>query len=176
MNGKTSDITEEIPYNLPDGWRFCRLSTICWLEDAPKQEGEKLPYLDAKAQRGGEPTIIEAGRIVEPQCRVILVDGENSGEIFTIQQRGYLGSTFKILRIVDAVNQEWLHLLLDHYRTLFKGSKVGAAIPHLNKNLFKNLIVGLPPVKEQQRIALVIKEMLIKLNAQPVMQVSYQAI
>ena len=35
---------------------------------------------------------------------------------------------------------------------VFKNSKVGAAIPHLNKNLFRNLIIGLPPYEEQIRI------------------------
>ena len=81
-----------------------------------------------------------------------MVDGENSGEIFNITERGYLGSTFKILRIANCISEEWLHLLLDAYRDVFKNSKVGAAIPHLNKNLFRNLIIGLPPYEEQIRI------------------------
>ena len=148
-----NEITEEIPYELPDNWSFVRLSSICNLDDGTKASGEKLPYMDAKFHRGkGEITYLTQGKIVEPPCKAILVDGENSGEIFNITERGYLGSTFKILQISSCIFEEWLHLLLDAYRDLFKNSKVGAAIPHLNKNLFRNLIIGLPPYEEQIRI------------------------
>ena len=109
--------------------------------------------MDAKYHRGkSEITYHTQGKIVEPPCKAILVDGENSGEIFNITEKGYLGSTFKFLQISKCISEEWLHILLNTYRDLFKNSKVGAAIPHLNKNLFRNLIVGLPPIEEQQRI------------------------
>ena len=148
-----NDITDEIPYELPETWSFVRLSSICYLDDGIKHSGEKLPYMDAKFHRGkGDITYLTQGKIVEPPCKAILVDGENSGEIFNITERGYLGSTFKILRIANCISEEWLHLLLDAYRDVFKNSKVGAAIPHLNKNLFRNLIIGLPPYEEQIRI------------------------
>ena len=148
-----NDITDEIPYELPETWSFVRLSSICCLDDGIKHSGEKLPYMDAKFHRGkGDITYLTQGKIVEPPCKVILVDGENSGEIFNITKRGYLGSTFKILRIANCISEEWLHLLLDAYKDVFKNSKVGAAIPHLNKNLFRNLIIGLPPYEEQIRI------------------------
>lgn len=153
LGGKITEITEEIPYELPNKWTFVRLSNLCWLDDGTKASGEKLPYLDAKYHRGkSEVTYLTQGKIVEPPCKAILVDGENSGEIFNITEKGYLGSTFKVLQISKCISEEWLHILLNTYRDLFKNSKVGAAIPHLNKNLFRNLIVGLPPFEEQQRI------------------------
>ena len=153
LDSKTTEITEEIPYELPNNWSFVRLSNLCWLDDGIKASGEKLPYLDAKYHRGkSEITYLTQGKVVEPPCKAILVDGENSGEIFNITEKGYLGSTFKVLQISKCISEEWLHFLLDTYRDLFKNSKVGAAIPHLNKNLFRNLIVSLPPIEEQQRI------------------------
>ena len=157
---KVSEITDEIPYELPTNWEFVRLSSICWLEDGEKNSGEKLPYMDAKYHRGKETTFITSGKVVNPPCKVILVDGENSGEIFNVSERGYLGSTFKVLQMSTLIDEEWLHLLLDSYRELFKGSKVGAAIPHLNKTLFRNLIVGLPPYSEQNRITKAVKRIL----------------
>ena len=157
---KVSEITDEIPYELPTNWEFVRLSSICWLEDGEKNSGEKLPYMDAKYHRGKETTFITSGKVVNPPCKVILVDGENSGEIFNVSERGYLGSTFKVLQMSTLIDEEWLHLLLDSYRELFKGSKVGAAIPHLNKTLFRNLIVGIPPYSEQNRITKTVKRIL----------------
>ena len=40
---------------------------------------------------------------------------------------------------------------------LFRDNKTGSAIPHLNKDLFKNLLIGIPPLTEQQRIAIKIE-------------------
>ena len=151
---EVSDITEEIPYDLPNGWSFCRLSVLCWLDDGSKHFDEVLPYLDAKYQRGHSlPTYIQEGRLVEAQSKVILVDGENSGEVFITRERGYLGSTFKLLQSMPQVSATWMQYILENYRPLLKGSKVGAAIPHLNKKLFHNLIIGLPCRKEQEFIA-----------------------
>ena len=159
LGSKVSDISDEIPYELPANWEFVRLSRLCWLDDGVKVSGEKLPYLDAKHHRGkGEVTYLTSGKIVTPPCKVILVDGENSGEIFDVSERGYLGSTFKVLQISPCISEEWLHILLMNYRDLFKNSKVGAAIPHLNKNLFRNLIVGIPPLSEQEKIVTRIRQ------------------
>ena len=35
---------------------------------------------------------------------------------------------------------------------MLRNSKKGAAIPHLNKQLFYDIIVGIPPIEEQSRI------------------------
>ena len=39
-----------------------------------------------------------------------------------------------------------------YYKDLFRNSKKGSAIPHLNKDLFSNLTITLPPLAEQHRI------------------------
>ena len=46
----------------------------------------------------------------------------------------------------------YLNTILDFYKDTFRGSKIGAAIPHLNKNLFRSLLIGLPSLAEQKRI------------------------
>ena len=63
-----------------------------------------------------------------------------------------MGSTFKTLETVSHFNFGYLNVVLDYYRDTFRGNKIGAAIPHLNKNLFKSLLVGIPPIPEQARI------------------------
>ena len=100
----------------------------------------------------GDKTLLTSGKIVDIGTKIILVDGENSGEVFNVPFRGYMGSTFKILGISNHVNGQYLNNVLDFYRDLFRGNKIGAAIPHLNKTLFRSLIIGLPPLAEQERI------------------------
>lgn len=138
---------------MPDGWEYIRLSTVCWLGDTKKTSGETLPYLDAKTLRGKtDIAYLNEGKVVDCETKVILVDGENSGEVFNVPFRGYMGSTFKILGASKEFNIHYLNTILDFYKDVFRDSKIGAAIPHLNKSLFKTLIIGLPPLAEQERI------------------------
>ena len=150
---EVKNITDEIDFDLPDGWEYIRLSTVCWLGDTKKTSGETLPYLDAKTLRGKtDIAYLNEGKVVDCGTKVILVDGENSGEVFNVPFRGYMGSTFKILGACKEFNIHYLNTILDFYKDVFRDSKIGAAIPHLNKSLFKSLIIGLPALAEQKRI------------------------
>ena len=144
---------EDLPFDIPDNWSWIRQKNICWLDNGKKSKGEKLPYLEAKVIRGlKEPSIKTSGIIVDDSYRVILVDGENSGEIMTPPFRGYIGSTFKIFSATNKFNYELLLNIFLFNKDKYKNSKVGAAIPHLNKELFKESLIAVPPLEEQQRI------------------------
>ena len=116
--------------------------------------------LDAKFLRGkSSATIIENGRFVSAGDNIILVDGENSGEVFTVPQDGYMGSTFKQLWLSSVMWRPYLLAFILFHKENLRNSKRGAAIPHLNKELFYNLPIGIPPFAEQQRIAERINEL-----------------
>ncbi len=143
----------EIPYELPKGWEWARLNNICKLEAGQKVCNVSLPLLNAKYLRHKlDKQICNDGILVNKDDYIILVDGENSGEIFQSCEDGIMGSTFKKLEISAYCNIEYVLYILKFFQDLFRGSKKGAAIPHLDKNLFKNIVVGLPPIQEQQRI------------------------
>ena len=143
----------EIPFVLPENWAFSRLADIAWLEDGVKIDGEQLPYLDAKTIRGKQTaSMLSCGKVIEKGMQVILVDGENSGEVFEVPCRGYIGSTFKVLQVSSEIEKSYVKLILDFYKNLFKDNKTGSAIPHLNKKIFKSLIVAIPPISEQKLI------------------------
>ncbi|MBQ7994593.1 MAG: restriction endonuclease subunit S, partial [Bacilli bacterium] len=126
---------------------------MCWLENGEKTYGKKLPYLEAKVIRGlKEPDYVNSGIIVDQTNKVILVDGENSGEIMTPPFKGYLGSTFKIFAANASFNYDYLLLIFLLNKEMYRNSKVGAAIPHLNKELFRNSLIAVPPLEEQERI------------------------
>ena len=92
------------------------------------------------------------GKFVTKGDNIILVDGENSGEVFTVPVDGYMGSTFKQLWVSNAMNLQYVLYVILFYKELLRNSKKGAAIPHLNKQLFYNIVVGIPPIEEQVRI------------------------
>ena len=129
------------------------MKDICQLIDGEKRNGKGI-CLDAKFLRGkSSATIIEKGRFVYAGDNIILVDGENSGEVFTVPQNGYMGSTFKHLWLSSAIWKPYILTFILFYKEELRNSKRGAAIPHLNKDLFYNLPIGIPPIEEQKRIA-----------------------
>ena len=143
----------ELPFEYPNSWVVSRLKDVCQLTDGEKRTGKGI-CLDAKYLRGKSPaTIIEKGKFVYTGDNIILVDGENSGEVFTVPQDGYMGSTFKQLWLSSVMWKPYILVFILFYKEELKNSKRGAAIPHLNKELFYNLPIGIPPFAEQQRIA-----------------------
>ena len=147
------NVTEiESDYSFPNSWAIIRLSSICILTDGEKKEGQNI-CLDAKFLRGKtEGDYLQKGRFVEKGDNIILVDGENSGEVFTIPRNGYMGSTFKKLWVNPVMDLQYVLYFIQFYKDLLRNSKKGAAIPHLNKELFYSLLIGIPPLSEQQRI------------------------
>ncbi|RIB32694.1 restriction endonuclease subunit S [Phocaeicola vulgatus] len=148
-----SEVTEiELPFDFPSSWSIARLYAVCQLTDGLKTTGKQC-LLDAKYLRGkSSGTIIEQGKLVYKGDNIMLVDGENSGEVFIVPQDGYMGSTFKQLWISSSLYEPYILAFIQFYKETLRNSKKGAAIPHLNKELFYGLIIGIPPFQEQKRI------------------------
>lgn len=152
---------DDCPFDIPESWIWVRLGDMCQLLDGVKRRGEKHPYLEAKYLRGKvDATILNEGKFVEKGTRLILVDGENSGEVFNATQDGYMGSTFKVLFFPQVLSEEYVLYFLLFERTAFRNNKTGAAIPHLNKELFFNMPFPIPPLAEQERIVAKIEELM----------------
>ena len=138
---------------LPEGWQIAPMQTLCKLTDGEKQTGIERIYLDVKYLRGErEAKTMISGKFVAANALLILVDGENSGEVFQTPIDGYQGSTFKQLLINGNMNEEYVLLVINMHRKILRESKVGSAIPHLNKKLFKAIEVPIPPYHQQKRI------------------------
>ncbi len=144
---------DEKLYPLPDGWQWVQQKNICKLSHGKKLSDAKFPYLDVKYLRGTkEKFLIDGGEFIEGGTKIILVDGENSGEIFTAPEAGYMGSTFRALKISANVNEDFFCYFVSTKKDFYKKNKRGSAIPHLDKNLFNSTPFPLPPLDKQQRI------------------------
>ena len=142
---------------LPNGWTVAPMQVLCSLVDGDKQKGIERINLDVKYLRGErDAKTLTSGKYVTANSLLILVDGENSGEVFRTSIDGYQGSTFKQLLINENMNEEYVLQIINLHRKVLRESKVGSAIPHLNKKLFKAIEVPIPSYKEQQRIVMAI--------------------
>ena len=162
INGTTVQI--ETDYTFPETWEIVRLAHICRLMDGEKKEGNFV-CLDAKYLRGkSSGDILPKGKFVSAGDNIILVDGENSGEVFTVPHDGYMGSTFKQLWVSSNMYLPYVLYFIQFYKDLLRNSKKGAAIPHLNKEIFYSLMIGVPPYQEQERIAKRIEEIIDRIK------------
>lgn len=138
---------------LPQSWSLAPMQTLCSLVDGEKHNGIERTNLDVKYLRGErEAKTLTSGKYVAANSLLILVDGENSGEVFRIPIEGYQGSTFKQLSINDNMNTDYVLQVIHLHRKTLRENKVGSAIPHLNKKNFRAIEVPIPPYREQQRI------------------------
>ena len=150
---------------LPDSWSVVPMQMLCSLTDGEKQSEIERVNLDVKYLRGErDAKILTSGNYVAANSLLILVDGENSGEVFRIPIEGYKGSTFKQLSITDTMNMDYVLQVINLHRKTLRENKVGSAIPHLNKKLFKAIEVPIPPYNEQQRIVEAINKAFMSLN------------
>ena len=138
---------------LPEGWVITPMQTLCALVDGEKQNGIERINLDVKYLRGErEAKVLTSGKYTTANTLLILVDGENSGEVFRAPVDGYQGSTFKQLSIHEEMYTDYVLQVINLHRKTLRENKVGSAIPHLNKKLFKAINVPIPPYEEQKRI------------------------
>ena len=151
---------------LPEGWQIVSMQTLCNLIDGEKQSGIERINLDVKYLRGErDAKKLMAGKYIPANSLLILVDGENSGEVFRTPIDGYQGSTFKQLSITDEMNADYVLQVISLHRKTLRENKVGSAIPHLNKKLFKAIEVPIPPYNQQKKIVEAINIMFKHLDA-----------
>ncbi|MDL2322377.1 restriction endonuclease subunit S [Bacteroidales bacterium OttesenSCG-928-A17] len=144
---KAKNISDNSHYgNLP-------LNSICQLINTKENSCGIYPYLDVRYLRTKDsPNYKHSGRFVEKGTILILVDGENSGEVFKTNESGYMGSTFRKLSISNEYDENFVLLFIKNYQRNLRESKTGSAIPHLNKKMFAELQIPLISINMQKRI------------------------
>ena len=96
------------------------MQMLCSLTDGKKQSGIERINLDVKYLRGEhDAKMVTPGKYIAANFLLILVDGENSGEVFQTPIEGYQGSTFKQLSINSNMNANYILQVINlHRKTL----------------------------------------------------------
>jgi len=156
-------------------WPTKKLGEICEIVKGKKpklykeKEAGMLPYLGARFMRGSKEAEYafvndkNSVAVVEKDL-IIICDGSKSGDLFSGFE-GILSSTMGKIRFSEKeIERGYLKSFLDFNFSLFNDAKKGAAIPHLDFTLFKNLEILLPPIGEQRKIVAKLEKVLVKIN------------
>lgn len=157
---------------LKDGWKWVRLGEVCEIIKGKKPElyekrdsNDMIPYLTAEVIRFGVKPyrcrISDKNSVMVLENEIIIIaDGSNSGEVFT-GYRGALASTMGKLKLLEVkILKDYLYFFIRTYFERLNRPKRGSAIPHLEKDTFYNLLIPLPPLLEQRRIASKLQELM----------------
>lgn len=118
-----------------------------------KTKTHSAPYLLAKVIRGSEKPKFgkEDEMVVVSSADLVIISDGDAGEVFQGLSGG-LASTMSKIELLENINLKYLKYFLISNRKLFSDTRTGAAIPHLNKDVFFNLQIPVPSLQEQEKI------------------------
>jgi type I restriction enzyme S subunit len=123
-----------------------------------KLSEEFIPYLTAEYMRGLEKpkwcSLKEDPKVIRVQYDDVIMiwDGSYSGHVFTGFE-GVLASTMIKIIPSEEIDKRFLYYYLTKNFQKLRGTTVGTGIPHVNKKVFEELLIPLPSLNEQKRIA-----------------------
>ena len=180
-DGKVVCIDDEIPFEIPLGWEWCRLNGICYLiEDCPHStapdEGNGYPLVRtpnvgfAKLELKGvhrvcEETYKKRNARATPQHHDLIFAREApAGNIAVIEEEKVcLGQRTVLVRPVSKyINPYYLayYILSPLSQKVLVDNSTGTTVAHVNLTDFRPYIIAIPPYSEQIRIVDIIKHLL----------------
>lgn len=155
-------------------WRWVKLGEVAISEkgkkpknlSAEKDEAFSIPYVDIKAfEKRGIDNYTDGDncRFCEPDDVLIVWDGARCGLVGR-GVKGAIGSTLAKIKSKQLINTFLFYFLQQHYKLINLKPK-GVGIPHIDPNLFWNLVIPLPPLPVQQKIVEKIEELFSELDS-----------
>lgn len=148
---------------LPQNWIESKLEYIVWHKKGSKpkklyisiQEGF-VPYIDIKAF---EKNILEQyteknlAKLTKPNNILVVWDGARAGLVGLAPCIGAIGSTLVDIepKTKEIINKYLYYFLFSNYAYINSKPR-GTGTPHVNPDLYWNMLIPLPPSNEQKRI------------------------
>ena len=173
---------DEQPFQLPDGWAWCRIDEISLrvvdcLHSTPKFKETGRLCIDTNCIRPGivihekirfvdEETFQERNRRMKPRKDDVLFSREGALLGIAVKVQDGLdfciGQRMMIFRLNDCVKSDYFERILNSQiiRSQYIHKITGAASPHLNIRDIVKLYVPLPPTEEQRRIVAKVDELM----------------
>ena len=178
-DGSSKNITDEIPFEIPENWAWCRLGEIGVSElgktlNSNKDTGELTPYLcsinihwtciNLEEVKKTRFTKEEQRRYILLKNDLLVCEGGDIGRCFIwdLPIPMYYQNALHRIRFYNEINPFFFKFAIEYYKNIHildKYSK-GVTIKHLTKTALHSICFPLPPLSEQRRIVEKIEELL----------------
>ena len=182
-DGSSKDITDEIPFEIPENWAWCRLGEIGVSElgktlNSNKDTGELTPYLcsinihwtciNLEEVKKTRFTKEEQRKYILLKNDLLVCEGGDIGRCFVwnFPIPMYYQNALHRIRFYNEINPFFFKFAIEYYKNIHildKYSK-GVTIKHLTKTALHSICFPLPPLSEQRRIVEKIEELLALVN------------
>ena len=180
-------ITDEVPFELPEGWCWARLETACQtVVDCPHStpvylvEESRYGAVDTNCiDDNWKQTAIRYVSSATYESRTKKYKPEVGDIVFS--REGSIGRSLILNRKNVCLGQRVMllscepTLLLNYYCqlalsspyawSLYRAANVGTGVKHINVSMVKSLLLPLPPLAEQRRIAERVSELMPLVDA-----------
>ena len=180
------NITDEIPFDIPENWSVCRLKNICSKivdgdHNPPKGVANITNYLMLSSQNINHDKIVSLDKVRYLTEDIFKIENERTnllaGDILftsvgtlgrTCIYTGGLNLCFQrsVSIITTYINNDYLKLFLDspYFQSKVVKEATGTAQKGFYLNQLENSIIIIPPVNEQLRIVNEIKTIFSEIN------------
>ena len=168
---KDNEPIDEVPFELPEGWEWCRLGDIANISMGQSPKGETVmrnsngiefhqgkiyftdKYIDKSPFFTSEPTKITSNS-------VLLCVRAPVGEVNLVNREVCIGRGLCAIEPLGNISIDfcffWLILLKDY----FNENSTGSTFSSISGEIIRNAFIPLPPLAEQHRIAQKVERLL----------------
>ena len=163
IGNKVNCIDEEIPFELPEGWDFIRLKTawelISGRDLSPSKYNDKndgIPYITGASNfRNGHISLVRwttVPQVITRRGDLLLTCKGTIGEIAHNNfGEAHIARQIMAIRNNYSLNVDFLALCIEYSMTKIKQAAKGL-IPGISREDILNLVIPIPPIKEQENI------------------------
>ena len=175
---------EEIPFEIPENWSWCRLGDICIAQlgktlDKVKNKGDEVPYLCSINVNWGKIDLekIKTLKLEESEKQkyllkkgdLLICEGGDVGRsaIWNSDEIMYYQNALHRVRFFLNLNQKYFYYVLFQYKNLgfLDAVSKGMTIKHLVQGALLNLTIPLPPLSVQNAIVEILEQVLPLVDA-----------
>ena len=163
VGNKLNCIDEEIPFKLPEGWAFIRLKTawklISGRDLSPSDYNDKnngIPYITGASNfKNGHVSLVRwtpVPQVITQKGDLLLTCKGTIGEIaYNNFGKAHISRQIMAIRNNYSLNVDFLALCIEYSMTKIKQAAKGL-IPGISREDILNLVIPIPPTKEQEKI------------------------
>lgn len=182
IDGETVGINDDLPFEIPQSWRWCRLGNIGdwgagatpnrnkpeyynngmipWLKTGDLNDG----YINTIPEYITEQALKETSVCIKPKGTILIaMYGATIGKLGILNIDSTTNQACCACQCIY-INNLYLFYYLMSQRNNFKKMGMGGAQPNISRELLVNYYFALPPINEQLKIVSKIKDIFAQLD------------